>query len=176
MEQIKESETFLEKITANSLDSIILNSQYTCLVFWGRSDGSQLVQNFNQLIIRGKRILIKSIRILPYAFADSDVFYNATTGDHYTVPGGGRLINVVDDMTTSARIEFFINEFLMNFFPTYIGTQGYPLDLFLDNIYYNFKEKVESLRISVDGNVYTDLSGVAQNNPWIKLLVECYLY
>ena len=91
------------------LEDIILNGAYTVLVFHDRSDGANLTPNFNINVILGSKILIKSFKIVPYAFSEVDILWNDTVADHYTVPPGARLFNVIDEYSTTCRINFIIN-------------------------------------------------------------------
>lgn len=172
---MENEKSFIKSLNPD-LESIILNSKYQILVFQGRSDGANLQPNFNINIIRGMRVLIKSIRLIPYAFSESDVFFDNTNTVHFTVPAGGRLINVVDEFSTTARIDLFVNGGLLPIFPTYIGNIGYPLDLYVDNIYFYYKAKVETINMSVTGNVMIDLNTGAVEAPNLKVLIECYIF
>jgi len=161
-----------------SLDDLVLNGDYKVLMFWGRSDGSNLAPNFNINMINDRAMLIKSIKLVPYAFTDStDVFFDETNTVHYTVPAGGRLINLIDEYSTGSRINLVINGTQQPIFPTYLAVLGYPLDFFIDNIYYLYSEKINQFSISVNGVIIDDLDplNVHTEAPNLKVFVECYL-
>lgn len=160
------------------LDDLVLNGDYKCLMFFGRSDGSNMIPNFNVDMIRDRAMLIKSVRLIPYAFTDStDVFFDETNTIHYTVPAGGRLINLIDEYSTSTRINIIINGMQQPILPTYIGNVGYPLDFFVDNIYYLYPEKIFEMDVNANGVIIDDLDplNVHTEAPNLKFLIECYL-
>ena len=158
------------------LENIVLNSQYVVLPFFDRADGNNLSLGFALNLIQNKRMLIKSVRLIPYAFAEMDVLYNDTAGDHFTIPALARIPeSVIDTLTTSTRIEIEINGTTQNLFPS-LGNQAYNMDLFVDNIYYNYKAPINNLNVRVTGEVFTDLDAGTVDNPSIKVLIECYLY
>ena len=159
-----------------SIEDIILNSDYKVLSWFGESDGTTLNQNFDNAIIKDKKMLIKSFKIVPYAQAESDLFFNRTAGDHFTVPGLGRLTNVFD-ITTGTEIRIIINGANIGMFPIDPAQdQFYPLDLFIDNVYYHYRNFIDTMNIQVDGEIFIDLDVGTTGVPFIKVIIECYLY
>lgn len=157
------------------LENIIINSQYRVIAFSGRANGTFLNQNFLFNAIDKKRMLIKSIRLIPYAFVQTDVLWNSTTGDQFSVPPLARIPTVIDTFTTSPRITIEINGTRQDIFPS-VTPGAYTMDLFVDNIYSNYKSKVSTLNVSVLGDVFVDLPTGTPGAPTIKVLIECYSY
>lgn len=157
------------------LENIIINSQYKILAFSGRADGTTLGRNFLLNSVVNKRMLIKSVKLIPYAFIQTDVLWNATSGDQFAVPGLAKIPTVIDTFTTSSRISLIINGTRQNIFASNIGG-AYTLDLFVDNIYFNYKARIETIDFQVTGDIFTDLPAGTTGNPLIKVLIECYSY
>lgn len=161
----------------DSIDKIILNSQYRVLAFDGDADGTILNPNFPLNVIQNKKILFKSIKLIPYANNNLsfDVFFNATTGEQFQVPPDARLINVIDSFTTGTAINIIVNAQPLQIF-TSTNTLSYSADLFKDNIYYLYRASLQTLDVSVDTEVFQDLSAPAVAVPQIKVEIECYLF
>ena len=160
-----------------SLEEIILKSNYKALIFYGDANGLPLGQGFNISDLQGRSILIKSIRLFLYV-QEGGVDFFMTDGvdtNKETIPTRARIIRVFDDFINGAQIKLVINSVPSGLFPI-SAEGGYPADLFLDNIYYLVKEKLETLSLSVDVRVFDDISTGMTSRPFIKVLLECYTY
>jgi len=170
----------LQKELISPLEHIVLNSQYFVLQFNGLSDGSDMNPLFPLNVVQGKRMLLKSIRLLPYSNGESDILWNKTSGDHFTIPDNFRLHQVEDIYPTQTRITFEINGTALNMFPVDVqpipASPMYNLDLFVDNVYYNYKSKITSLNFKVDGSYCNDFEATTTVEANMKVLIECYLY
>lgn len=158
-----------------TLDQVIMRSDYRVLSYANVADGVNLLPDFAIDVIQGKYMMIKSFKIIPYANGKSDVFFNDTTSEHFTVPDKARLINVIDSASVPCIINLQVNGSPLQIFPSGAAT-SYPIDLFIDNIYYTYKEKISSLDVSVLGSVINDLDTGGVVNPDIRVLLEVYLF
>jgi len=159
----------------STLEDIILNGQYVVLAWQGEANGANLTQMFLNSIIVDKKLLIKSFRIIPYALVESDVFFNRTSVEHFTVPVDARLINVIDLFTDAARINVNINGGGAPIFPT-ISNAAFPLDLFVDNIYYHCKTPITKIEVQITGQILINLDVATPDAPNVKVIMECYLF
>jgi len=155
-----------------------LKSEYKVLVFKGAANGGDLTPFFNLDIITGRRMVIKSIRLIPYTSGDYVDFYTndgAGTILTETIQANLRINRLFDDFVFGASIYFRINQ---NPLPMFVNNVlAYPLDLWIDNVFYLFPEKVQEIVVRVNGRVEQDISGVAGGlvSPNILVQVECYL-
>ncbi len=159
------------------LNKLPLISQYRVLVFYGKASGLPLNQGFPIADLQGRTIVIKSFRLFPYADDPTvDFFVNdGVVSNTETIPPRARINRVFDEFINGAQIDFLINGIPIAFFPK-TPEGGYPADLFVDNIYYHFKEKIQTFSCSVDVDVFTDLEGgINTGQPFIKVLIECYI-
>jgi len=163
-----------EKPPVLDLISLPLISQYRVLVFFGRADGSDLTPSFSIDTLTENYFVLKSLKLIPYADADIIDFYvsDGTTDNEETIVARQRLTRVVDDFLVGAQIDFKINGTPVGLFDT-LPDAGYPMDLELDNIFYLYPEKLETLTLNITGIVYS-LNVNTTSNPFIKVVVECY--
>jgi hypothetical protein len=158
-------------LTALEIFSIPLKSQYRVFTFNGRADGTALSINFNLADYQNRYIVIKSIRFVPYSFGNTvDILFSDGTSE--TIPTNTRLTRVIDDFVVGTTINFSINGNKLFFLDG--STNGYPIDLFLDNIFYKVPERLQSIEISVNSRIDNDLLG-ALIAPNIKVVFECYV-
>jgi len=155
-----------------------LISQYRVLVFFGTADGSVFSQGFNINDLIGRTIVIKSVRLIPYARENTDDFFvnDGTLSNTEVIPARARLTRVVDDFTSSTIIDFLINGVPIGIFPT-TADGGYPADLHVDNIYFWYREKVQTFNVAVTSNVYIDIEAgtLGTGGTFMKVLVEVYI-
>jgi len=155
-----------------------LISQYRVLVFFGTADGSVFSQGFNINDLIGRTIVIKAVRLIPYARVNTDDFFvnDGAVSNTETLPARARLTRVVDDFTSSTIIDFLINGVPIGIFPT-SADGGYPADLHVDNIYFWYREKVQTFNVAVTSNVYIDLEAgtLGTGGTFMKVLVEVYI-
>lgn len=155
-----------------------LISKYRVLVFFGTSDGDELNLGFNINDLIGRSVVIKSIRLVPYARENVEDFFvnDGVVSNTETIQARQRLTRVIDDFTASTIIDFLINGVPIGIFPS-TGDGGYPADLHLDNIYYWYREKVQTFTVAVNSNVYTGLESgsLGTGGFFIKVVVEVYI-
>lgn len=161
-----------------NLLTLPLISSYRVLVFWGTSNGGLLNLAFNIADLEGRSIVIKSVRLVPYARDNVEDFFvnDGTVSNTETIPARARLTRVIDDFTASTIIDFLINGVPIGIFPS-TGDGGYPADLHIDNIYFWYREKVQTFTVAVTSNVYTDLEAgtLGSGGFFIKVVVEVYI-
>lgn len=166
-----------EKSELLDLATLPLKSDYRALIFYGTANGTNLNQGFPIGDLQKRSIVIKSVRLFPYASDPTiDFFVNdGVVSNTETIPTRARINRVFDDFINGAQIDFIINGAPVGLFPS-SAQGGYPADLFLDNIYYHFPEKIQTFDVSIDVDLCIDLeNGTFANQPFIKVLVECYI-
>lgn len=166
-------------ILKESLDliNLPLKSQYKILAWQGTSDGTLLTPQFDVNILIGRSIVIKSFRIIPYyppglnpmidiAFSD---------GTTETIPNSSRINRLFDVGTVGTGVTFLMNG--TNVIFDSLIALPLPLDLWIDNIYYKYPQRLgtNAITLSVDGDVVTDLSLGTVAACTVKVIVECYL-
>lgn len=174
----KEISTQLDKkLMQNSIESIVLNSKYVVLTFVGFSTGVvDLTHYFQDDIILNNRFLFKSIKLIPFAEeGQMDELFNVTSLEHFIVKENARLTKVVDDFTSLGHIKIFINGVDLNLFPS-VAAGGQVLDLFVDNIYYNYKAPIASIDVNVLGSIVDNFDAQTTDTVKIKVLIEGYVY
>jgi hypothetical protein len=163
---------------AMELFSLPLNSRYYCLSFTGLTDGiNELVPQFDINQIVGKMVTIKSFKIVPYyppglLMARDINFSDGTTEDLDGVQGL-RVNRLFDDVLSGTGIQFMINGSPVLF--NAINNLAYPLDLFVDNIYYQYPAKIETMTITINSRMMVDLLNLTMATASVKVLVECYI-
>ena len=162
--------------TKIDLFSLPLISQYRALLWYGDADGTTLTPNFDTGSIQDRTLVIKSVRLFPYAATAIIDFYvnDGTVSNSETLPIGARLTRVIDNFNLGARIDFKINGTPVGLFPS-DADGGYPIDLFVDNIYFHYSEKVQTFEVAITGDVLDDIEANTTQTPSIKVLVECYI-
>lgn len=160
-----------------SLLNLPLISQYRVLLFTGLADGTDLSLGFNLENVAGRTIVIKSFKIYPYYNGNGvDLSLNDGAGTVYNelVYNLSRINRIFDDFVSSGTFRFIINGVSIPIF-LQEGLPGYPIDLQLDNIFYLYPEKIETLSMQIVGNTIQDLTTGALVRPNVKVVVECYL-
>jgi hypothetical protein len=178
-EQIKKeiSEQLDKKLQQNSIESIVLNAKYVVLTFVGFTTGVVNLQHFFlDDIILNKRLLIKSIKLIPFALNNgTDELFNDTSNDHFIINENARITKCIDAFTSAGHIQLFINGVDLNLFPS-VAAGGQVLDLFVDNIYYNYKAPISSIDMNILGSIVENLENQAEDTVKIKVLIEAYTY
>lgn len=169
----------LQKKPAFSLLELPLISKYRVVCFTGETDGTLMTQQFQIQDFLKKSMVLKSIKLIPYASDDAiEDFYITDGVDTWNevITNRGRLTRVIDSFTNSANIDIRINGVPIGIFPQPVGVSAvYPMDLFVDNIYYHYPENIETFTISIDGLIVNDIvahTGVVCN---MVVMVECYI-
>jgi hypothetical protein len=165
------------QLQQDSIESIVLNSKYVVLTFVGFTTGVVNLQHFFlDDVILNRRLLIKSVKLIPFALADAvDELYNLTTGDHFVINENARITKCVDAFTSTGHIQLFINGVDVNLFPS-VAAGGQVLDLFVDNIYYNYKAPIASIDMNILGSIVSNFETQAEDTVKIKVLIEAYSY
>lgn len=155
-----------------------LISQYRVLVFFGTADGSVMGQGFAIGDLIGRSIVIKSVRLIPYARVDTEDFFvnDGTVSNTETVQAGQRLTRVIDTFSAGTIIDFLINGVPIGIFPS-TAAGGYPADLHIDNIYFWYREKVQTFNVSITSNVIIAMAADTLGTGGIleKVIVEVYI-
>jgi len=162
--------------------SIPLISQYRALIFSGLADGSPMTPQFDLDMLTNKIMVVKSIRLIPYASDDIVDFYvsDGVSTFKETLPVNIRLNNVLDQFNEGTSIRILINGTPLPIFSNVFSspTGEYFPDLWLDNIYYKYPEQINSNGMSVQifSTVVDDPSNpTASVILNMKVLIECYL-
>jgi hypothetical protein len=170
-----------------NLLTLPLKSQYKTIVFTGLADGSLLTLAGNIADLQNRVFVLKSFRIYPYAPENGDqgiVDFYLTDGiatNREIIFDQGRLTRGIDLFGGGFSIDFRINGNQVGIFSADQGAGAYPLDLWLDNIFYKYgNEKLQEITLSIQGLIVLDISVTpyqAPNliNPQVKVVIECYL-
>ena len=159
--------------------SIPLIGEYKVISFHGNANGTALTLSGGILIadMQNRIFVLKSIRLIPHYSAEGiDIaLSDGVTTSTETIPLDARIERVFDFITIGTRINLSINGARSSMFSATGAAGGYTADLFLDNIFYKYPEKLQSLELSVDTRVIQDLVVQAEATPRIKVIIECYL-
>lgn len=162
--------------------AVALKSQYRCLVYSGAADGSNMTPQFDEDDLFKKRFILKSIRLIPYVPAGSSVedFFvtDGVTPFIETIPANARLDRIFDDFTVGTAIRFLLNGVPVSVFSQeFTGTSGqYIPDLWLDNIFYEYPQPLQSISLAIFSTVMDSIETPAASVILsMKVIIECYL-
>lgn len=159
--------------------SIPLIGEYKVISFHGNANGTPLTLSGGITIadMQNRIFVLKSIRLIPhYSAAGVDIsLTDGVTVTNELTSLDQRIERVFDFITIGTRINFSINGARSSMFSATGAAGGYTADLFLDNIFYKYPEKLQTLAVSVDTRVIQDIEVPAQATPRIKVIIECYL-
>ncbi len=160
------------------LDDIIINSEYKILVYAGPANNTVMRAAFDENVIVNKNILVKSIQIIPYG-AGPLVDFNFSDGVTETIPANLRVNRLFDTYLNTGAFGDHSIRILFNganvLFAQTLDEGTPPPDFVADNIYYLFKEKLQTIDIFYNTEVSSDLS-VTTLIPLVKIFIECYLF
>lgn len=170
----------IDKIQDIDLLNLPFKSHYKVYTFAGETVGA-LDALFNMQDLVGRYIVIKSMR-LDYYVADDQVdqiaLFDGVVANRETSDSFCRINRVFDIYDDSMLIDMQINGSPVGIFGNNAVGVSYPADLFLDNIYYKFPEKIQTWTMSVNGNLFdtpsTDVGHTAVT-VHVKATFECYL-
>jgi len=179
LEQIKNVVSNAVGNKVSPLENIILNSQYHCLAYAGQA-GQVVPRNipasFNQEILANKNVLIKSIKLIPYAW-ENTIDLSLSDGTTETVPPNMRLQRTMERFSAAVDIRLIINGGFVNVFSIDAGGNNwFPLDLSVDNIYYNYKSKVQTIGFEVAALNFVNWANTGADGLNVVVLLECYTY
>lgn len=160
-----------------SIYDIPLDARYKLIPFYGAADGTNLTHGFNDPDILKRIITIKSLRVIPYASADTvDLFMtDGATTFKETIPSGARLDRIFDVYTNYTDVRLILNGALISVFANVPGGGHYPLDLWIDNVFYRLNQALVSIDVQVNGTYFDDIEAQTTRHPNVKVLIECYL-
>lgn len=172
--------------SALSLITLPLISRYRYLQFNGLADGSLLTPNFDMRDLQNSVLVLKGIKIIPEYVGGGAVNQDLYLTDGVTVnqeliPGNTRINRLFDDSAYGTTLRFFINESVVPIFPQFtpivppLVAGNVPLDLDIDNIYFKYDAKVNSIGVSVDAQIFNVLNVPAAVTPNVKVFIQCYL-
>lgn len=179
LEQIKSVVSNAISSKVSPLENIILNSQYHCLAYAGQAGQvvpANIPASFNQQILAGKKVLIKSIKLIPYA-SENTIDISLSDGTTETVPPNMRLQRTMERFSAAVDIRLIINGGLIDVFSIDAGGNNwFPLDLSVDNIYYNYKAPVNTIEFQVAALNFVDWVATGAAGLNVVVLLECYTY
>jgi hypothetical protein len=153
--------------------SLPFKSSYRILSWHGASDNTVLTPDFNIIDVAGKFMVIKSFKIVPYYQADSvDMFVDDGAGTVFqeTIPATARIDRVFDIYGSGTNITLLINGGQVNLF-----NAVFNLDLDLQNIYFKYPEKIQTLQLQILATVFDDINAQTTDNADLKVYMEVYL-
>jgi len=165
-----------ERPDIKNLGDLPLRADYRAVVFFGVANGDILTKNFSIKDFEGRIFVLKSIRLVPYTDTVSyiDAEFTDVSTQFETIPPRARINRLFDEFLNGAQIDFILNGVPIGVFPS-SPEGGFPGDLFLDEIYFRFSQKLVTFDIKVNLLVYSDIVADSTRNPFIKVVVECYL-
>lgn len=184
MEGLKEFQKSIEVLNKkvsdieniDTIEKLILNSQFKVLCFTGTSNGANLTLRNSITEIQNRIVIFKSFKIIPYYSAagiDISLSDGVTTTNEATI-NGTRINRLFDLFTTGTTIVLEVNGGIAPVF-TVPGAEAYPLDLFIDNMFWKIPSVLRSINVRVTGTCVQDLVTGASATPNIKVVIECYL-
>lgn len=178
-EQIKkEIDSVVEKKLSKYLEifNLPLTSQFKMLLWTGTANSTALTPAFNLQDIIGKIITIKSIKIVPYySTAGGGIDVSFSDGTTETIPQNVRIDRLFDRYGANGTVmNFAINDTILPIMRD-VATIGFPLDTYIDNVYYKFPNPVANITMSVLATVCDNLVTNSSVNPFVRVVVECYL-
>jgi len=190
MDQSEKKQADANKKIDLALDLLTLPliSKFKCLQFNGLADGTPLVPNFSMLGIAGRYFILKAIRIVPEYSGGGNTFVDFYTTDGVSVfreflPGNTRINRLFDVSSFGTTFDFLLNNSSTDIFPLFapivppfVGG-NVPLDLDIDNIFYKYPEKIESIGCSVNARIFGVIDPVlpVESTPNVKVFIQCYL-
>lgn len=169
----------------NEIDLFTLpfKSQFKYLQFNGLADGTPLVPNFDPASIVGRDLILKAVRIVAYNDSPQvDLFLtDGVTTNSETIPANARINRLFDSFGDGTELLININGSIIPVFqnftpfvPPLVGG-NVPLDLDIDNIFYQYGAKIVSLNVSVNTLIFNDIITPTQDIPNVKVFLQCYL-
>lgn len=164
---------------ALNLFTLPLISQFKYYQFSGRADNTNLLPNFNIADIRNRYLIIKAIKIVPYYEAASIDLYLGAEAE--TIPANCRINRIFDVYDFGCQLTVIINGVAQPIFPNEVlivppfGDGNIPLDLDIDNIFYKYPEKISTFNIRLDAQIFSDIQGVAIDQPLVKVFLQVYV-
>lgn len=159
-----------------------MQSQFTILEFYGAANGTALNQWFNMDAVRGRKIVIKGIKVIPYYPAPGIdlTLTDGITVNNETVPQTARILRCFESYGNAVIMQLSLNGSQSPIFqnPFVIAGGGVAnswIDLDIDNIYYRFPEKLEAIDFSVNGFIFSDLVTGVPVQPSVRVFIQCYL-
>lgn len=151
--------------------SLPFKSTYRVLSWSGPADGTLLTADFNIADLVGKIMVIKSFKVIPYYSDDSIDLYvtDGVTINAETIPILARIDRLFDVYGLTA-IVMNINGGQVNLF-----SASFPLDVDLQNIYYKYPEKIQTLTLAITGTIFGDIQAQTIQTPNLKVNMEVYL-
>lgn len=176
----------MKEVENLNLFTLPLISKFKYLQFNGIADGTRLVPNFNMADLQGRILILKGIKIVPYyppgGVVNQDFYVtDGATVNQELIPGNTNINRLFEDFGYGCKLSVLISGYSVDIFPQYtpivppLVDGNCPLDLDIDNLFYKYPEKIESLNISVDAQVFNVLNVPAQIVPYVKVFVQCYL-
>lgn len=190
-EQIKKEiekivdEKFSDKLKkiADALEifSLPMKSEYRIFCFFGDTTGlANLTPAFDINQILNRYLIIKSFKLDYYVDGDQIdqiALFDGATANRETSGQLTRINRVFDIYDQSMLIDMRINGVPIAMFNAVAGF-SYPADLFVDNIYYKYPEKINQWTLGVAGSLMdTPSVDVGQNavTVSVKATIECYI-
>lgn len=162
--------------------AVPMKSQFRLLEFYGAANGNFLNQFFNPQSLIGRKLTVKAIKVMAYylgAAVDFNLFDGVTNSVENLVLDT-RINRVFDNYSFPCNMELNINgaanEFFQAPFPAIVAGQSNSwIDLDIDNINYQYPEKIESLNFSVNASIIHNCLTGAISIPNVRVFVQCYL-
>ncbi len=173
----------------DSLETFALpfKSQFKQLTFQGLANNLDLVKNYNDDDLRGKYILIKSIKVIPYYInASQDISLTDGVNNFIeTIPQSIRVNRLLDNFFANSFLTILINNAPLNLFTSLnqsiiplnpLHLVNYDLGSEIDNIYFKYPEKVDSLSVRFLGEMLSTFNPQTEDNLYVRVYIQCYTF
>lgn len=163
------------------LFALPMQSQFRVLQFDGFATGVPLTPNFNINEIRGRTIVIKGIKVQPFYSDAVNVDISLTDGvttNNETIPVNYSIERVFEFYGGATWLNILINGQTIPIFQPFDGVTNNgnaSLTTDLDNIFYKYPAKLETLDCNCIGVVYSNIDLGLSSNPLVKVFIQCYL-
>jgi hypothetical protein len=169
-----------------NLNTLPFISQFKVLAFQGSANGSVLTNMFSDTEVSGKRVVIKSLKIVPYynnGFGNNVNFFlrDKIAGvDYSEIINANDLLsqNFIYEGFNSGRIELKINGVNCIFPTPTVNSNSYTSLKDFDNMFFYFPEKISTITLLTEFVYKTDISENIQfdfDNMLVKVFLEVYL-
>jgi hypothetical protein len=157
---------------AMELFTLPFKSQYMVLSWDGAANGTALALGGGWTVadITNRTMIIKSVRLIPYYSADG-IDFNFSDGTTANVWNNTRIERLFDFITVGTNLTLTINDMPQSMFKA----NDYNADLFIDNIFYKYPEKIQNIAVQCNMRVVQDMSTGAAATPNVRVVMEVYL-
>lgn len=160
-----------------SINDLQRKADYRVITWYGLADGANLNLGFNIGDFQNRYVVLKSFKIIPYTQIATQDFYvnDGVVTNSELIPMLTRINRLFDTYENSTAIEMILNGAPVKIFSNVAPLTRYPLDLDIDNVFCLLNAKIQTWNLAITGVICDDLENNTTNNPYLKVVVECYI-